>query len=87
VRPNVDGNYLGFGHRIGLAAKADGIRSEGVRPKCCPSPPGATAAPMPLERFQVKRRGSRQDERRIKNLKRRFDSIEMGSILSQRKRL
>jgi hypothetical protein len=78
----VDSNDLGFGHRIGLAAKAGAIRSERVRPKCYPLAAGIRAAPMPLERFQGKRRGSRQDDAsNQKNLERRFDSIDTEKAL------
>jgi len=81
VRPNVDGNDLGFGHRLGLAAKAGAIRSESVRPKCCSHADGGQAAHMPLERFQVKCREVRAPGRRVKS-----KTWSTVSILSKRKR-
>ena len=76
MRPNVDSNDLGFGHRLGLAAKADAIRGEGVRPKCWPHAAAIQAAPMLFRRFQEKRRGAGRQDASTQNLERRFDSIE-----------
>jgi hypothetical protein len=77
----VDSNDLGFGRRIGLAAKAGAIRSERVRPKCYPLATGIRAAPIPLERFQAKWRSVRvKKTRQIKSPKPRFDSIETEKL-------
>ena len=88
MRPNVDSNDLGFRHRIGLAAKAGAIRSEGVRPKCYPLAAGIRAAPMPPERFQTKAHPGLapgwarvKKTRQIKNPEPRFDSIETEKVL------
>jgi hypothetical protein len=76
----VDSNDLGFGHWIGLAAKAGAIRSEGIRLKCYPLAAGDLGSSSAARGLQVKRRGSRQENASIKT----WSSV---SIRSKRKRL
>lgn len=53
----------------------------GVRPKCYRRAAKIWAAPVLLERFRVKRRGSRQEDASNQNLESRFDSIETQKAL------
>ena len=89
MRPNVDSNDFGFGHRSGLAAKADATLWQRCTPEMLPS--RRRRAPMPPERIQAKHAlgldpwvveiSHVRKTRQIKNPKPRFDSIETVKAL------
>ena len=78
MRPNVDGNDLGFGHRIGLAAKPDVTLRERRTPEMLLSRRRGAGSPHAARAFSSKvQRGSRaRKTRQIENLEHRFDSLE-----------